>query len=108
LIVTSLFIIIVIAGTLVGRLPLAVIVIYGAVSILTFLLYWSDKLAARQGRWRTRESSLLFLGLAGGWPGAVLAQRILHHKTRKQRFQLAFWGTAVVNSIVLGWLLTKL
>ena len=107
LIVTSLFVLMVVTGTLVGRLPRAIIVTYGIVSILTFLLYWHDKSAARHGRWRTKERSLLFLGLVGGWPGAVVAQRMLHHKTRKERFKLAFWGTAVMNSIALGLLFTS-
>jgi uncharacterized membrane protein YsdA (DUF1294 family)/cold shock CspA family protein len=106
LIIISLFVLIVVAGTLAGRLPPVIIVIYGVVSIITFLLYWLDKSAARRGAWRTQESSLLFIGLVGGWPGAVVAQRILRHKTRKESFQLAFWGTAVMNSIALGWLLT--
>ena len=104
--VSSLFILIVAAGTLAGRLPPVIIGIYGIVSIVTSLLYWLDKSAARRGAWRMQERSLLFIGLVGGWPGAVVAQRILRHKTRKQSFQLAFWGTAVLNSIVLGWLLT--
>ena len=106
LIVSSLFIVIVAAGTLAGRLPPVIIGIYGVVSIVTSLLYRLDKSAARRGAWRIQESSLLFIGLVGGWPGAVVAQRILRHKTRKQSFQLAFWVTAVLNSIVLGWLLT--
>jgi uncharacterized membrane protein YsdA (DUF1294 family)/cold shock CspA family protein len=106
LILISLFVLILIACTLAGRLPPIIIVIYGFVSIVTFLLYWLDKSAARRGDWRTQESSLLFIGLVGGWPGAVVAQRVLRHKTRKQSFQLAFWGTAVMNSIALGWLLT--
>ena len=106
LVVASLFVLFVIAGTLAGRLPLAVIATYGVVSILTFLIYWFDKSAARQGQWRTKESSLLLLGLAGGWPGAVVAQRVLRHKSRKQSFQMAFWGTVVMNSVALGWLFT--
>jgi len=106
LIVSSLFIVIVAAGTLAGRLPPVIIGIYGVVSIVTSLLYRLDKSAARRGAWRIQESSLLFIGLVGGWPGAVVAQRILRHKTRKQSFQLAFWVTAVLNSIVLGWLLS--
>jgi uncharacterized membrane protein YsdA (DUF1294 family) len=106
LIITSLFVLVVIAGTLVGRLSPAIIIVYGIVSTLTFLFYWSDKFAARRGLWRTPERSLLLLGLAGGWPGAVVAQRILHHKTKKQSFKLAFWGTAALNSIALGWFLT--
>jgi uncharacterized membrane protein YsdA (DUF1294 family) len=106
LVVASLFVLFVIARTLAGRLPPGVIAIYGVVSILTFLVYRFDKSAARHGQWRTKESTLLFLGLAGGWPGAVLAQRVLHHKSRKQSFQVAFWGTVVINSAALGWLLT--
>jgi len=106
MVVASLFVLFVIEETLTGRLPPAVIATYGVVSILTFLVYQFDKSAARHGQWRTKESSLLFLGLAGGWPGAVLAQRLLRHKSRKQSFQMAFWGTVVMNSVVLGWLLT--
>ena len=106
LIVSSLFILTVAAGTLAGRLPPVIIGIYGVVSIVTSLLYWLDKSAARRGAWRMQERSLLLIGLVGGWPGAVVAQRILRHKTRKQSFQLAFWVTAMLNSIVLGWLLT--
>jgi uncharacterized membrane protein YsdA (DUF1294 family)/cold shock CspA family protein len=106
LMVIPLFSVIVVGGTLAGRLAPVIMVIYGVVSSLTFLLYWFDKSAARRGHWRTQESSLLLLGLLGGWPGAVLAQRILRHKNRKQSFQLAFWGTAVMNSIVLGWFFT--
>ena len=106
LVVASLFVLFVIAATLAGRLPLAVIAAYGVVSILTFLVYWFDKSAARHGQWRTKESSLLLLGLAGGWPGAVVAQRVLRHKSRKQQFQVAFWGTVVMNCVAVGWLAT--
>jgi len=105
-VVASLFVLFVIARTLAGRLPPGVIATYGVLSILTFLVYRFDKSAARHGRWRTQESSLLFLGLAGGWPGAVLAQRVLHHKSRKRQFQVAFWGTVLMNCAALGWLLT--
>jgi uncharacterized membrane protein YsdA (DUF1294 family) len=106
LIIAALFVLFVIGETLAGRLPRVVIATYGAVSILTFLVYWLDKSAAQQGRWRTKESSLLFLGLACGWPGAVVAQRVLRHKSRKKSFQAAFWGTVVMNAVILGWLLT--
>jgi len=33
----------------------------------------------------------------GGWTGALLAQQILRHKTRKQSFLDAFWLTVVLN-----------
>ncbi len=79
------------------NLPVWAIALYTGTSILTFLVYADDKSAAASGRWRTPEGSLLALGLVGGWPGAVIAQRMLRHKTRKMSFQLAFWGTVALN-----------
>jgi len=107
LMVASLFVLFVIVETLAGRLPPAIIAVYGSVSAVTFLFYWVDKSAAQHGHWRTQESSLLLLGLAGGWPGAVVAQRSLRHKSRKESFQAAFWVTVVMNSVALGWLITE-
>jgi uncharacterized membrane protein YsdA (DUF1294 family) len=37
------------------------------------------------------------LGLIGGWPGAIVAQQLLRHKTSKASFRLAFWATVVLN-----------
>ncbi len=78
-------------------LPGWVIGLYAGTSVLTYLVYADDKSAAASGRWRTPEGSLLALGLIGGWPGAVVAQQTLRHKTRKMSFQLAFWGTVALN-----------
>ncbi|WP_165070419.1 DUF1294 domain-containing protein [Marisediminicola senii] len=92
------------------ELPPWVIVLYVGTSIISYVLYAADKAAARDRGWRTPESTLLAFGLIGGWPGAVLAQQILRHKTRKARFQVAFWGTVALNVIALvvfsaaGWL----
>ena len=43
------------------------------------------------------------LALAGGWPGALAAQRLLRHKSSKRSFQLTFWATVVVNGGALAW-----
>jgi hypothetical protein len=43
LIIAALFVLFVIGETLAGPLPRVVIATYGAVSILTFLVYWLDK-----------------------------------------------------------------
>jgi uncharacterized membrane protein YsdA (DUF1294 family)/cold shock CspA family protein len=73
-------------------------VFYAVVSLITFLVYAHDKVAARAGRWRTKESTLHLLAFAGGWPGAILAQLLLHHKNRKASFQAVFWATVVANA----------
>ncbi|MDB5907437.1 MAG: cold-shock protein, partial [Massilia sp.] len=57
--------------------PHQVGVAYLVASVTSFVAYAMDKSAARAGRWRTSESTLLLLGLACGWPGAALAQQWL-------------------------------
>lgn len=88
------------------KLPAAVLGVYLSISALTFIAYARDKSAARNNRWRTKESTLHMLGLAGGWPGALLAQKVLRHKSKKQTFQTPFWFTVAANCAGLGWLLS--
>jgi uncharacterized membrane protein YsdA (DUF1294 family)/cold shock CspA family protein len=80
-------------------LPGWVTALYLGSSAITYLAYATDKSAAAAGRWRVSESTLLTLGLLGGWPGAIIAQQVLRHKTVKARFQIAFWGTVALNVI---------
>jgi uncharacterized membrane protein YsdA (DUF1294 family)/cold shock CspA family protein len=84
-----------------GELPFAVFAIYLITSAVSFLVYAKDKSAAKRNQWRTGEGTLLLLGLLGGWPGAFVAQQWLHHKSKKQSFQIAFWATVVLNCIGL-------
>ncbi|ROL78048.1 hypothetical protein BK636_25005 [Pseudomonas chlororaphis] len=72
---------------------------YGAVSVLTFFLYWSDKRKARSDSWRTPENVLHAVELAGGWPGALLAQQAFRHKTRKLSYQLVFWLIVLLHQV---------
>jgi uncharacterized membrane protein YsdA (DUF1294 family)/cold shock CspA family protein len=78
-------------------LPVPVLVAYGVASVVCFLAYAFDKSAATAGRWRTSERMLLLLGLVGGWPGGLLAQHLLRHKTAKPAFRAAFWATVALN-----------
>ena len=85
------------AATLMWGLPLLVGGAYLAISLSCFVAYAIDKSAARRGNWRTPEATLLLLGLVGGWPGALLAQQWLRHKTSKTAFQWKFYVTVVLN-----------
>lgn len=104
LVLTAAFLVLVAGSGLVGKLPAEVAWFYLAASLAAFLAYALDKSAARNGQWRTKESTLHLIGLAGGWPGALAAQRLLRHKSRKQSFQFVFWTTVVLNCCALGWL----
>jgi uncharacterized membrane protein YsdA (DUF1294 family) len=83
-----------------------------AVSLFTFLAYRSDKRRAEAGQWRIAESTLHLAELAGGWPGAFLAQRTFRHKISKVSFQVVFWIIVLLYQMValdslLGWRFTK-
>jgi len=71
--------------------------IYSAMSMATFIVYALDKRAATRGDWRVAEGTLHALSLACGWPGALLAQRLLRHKSAKPSFRRLYWLTVVVN-----------
>ncbi|MFW5427498.1 MAG: DUF1294 domain-containing protein [Methylophagaceae bacterium] len=78
---------------------------YLMVSLVSFGMYAYDKSAAKNNRWRVPENSLHVLALFGGWPGAMLGQRILRHKTVKQPFRFIFWLTVLVNCAAVFWFL---
>ncbi|MFT7772878.1 DUF1294 domain-containing protein [Roseateles sp.] len=71
--------------------------IYSAMSLATFITYVLDKRAAARGDWRVAESTLHGLSLACGWPGALLAQRLLRHKSVKPAFRRLYWVTVAAN-----------
>ena len=72
---------------------------YGLVSVLAFFLYWADKRKARADAWRTPENILHAVELAGGWPGALIAQQVFRHKTRKVSFQVLFWMIVALHQV---------
>jgi uncharacterized membrane protein YsdA (DUF1294 family)/cold shock CspA family protein len=100
------FIVIVGVAVLLARTPPLILAVYIVASLLTFIIYALDKSAARKGAWRTRESTLHLLSLAGGWPGALVAQQKLRHKSKKQSFRAVFWLTVFLNCGAFVWLLT--
>ena len=70
---------------------------YVSLSIVCLMAYALDKSAAVAGRWRSPERRLLILGLAGGWPGGLLAQHLLRHKSNKASFRNQFCCSALLN-----------
>ncbi|MGX9462318.1 DUF1294 domain-containing protein [Shewanella sp. A14] len=84
--------------------------LYCIINLTTFGLYYRDKSAAKQGRWRISERTLQLFALLGGWPAALLGQYHLRHKTQKTPFKLIFWCCILLNVSVFGaaWYLYQL
>ena len=99
----ALFLALVVALVMAGRIPGVVAPVYGLLSVLSFWMYGADKSAARSGSWRVSEMTLHLAALAGGWPGALVARRVFRHKTTKQPFVTVFWVTVTANVLALAW-----
>lgn len=90
-----------------GKLHIMLTMYYFILSFLTYFAYDLDKSAAEDAEWRLPESLLHSLSILGGWPGALLAQVSLRHKTKKQSFRNVFWACVTLNCLLLLFLLTK-
>jgi uncharacterized membrane protein YsdA (DUF1294 family)/cold shock CspA family protein len=91
----------------VGRLDVSWLALFYGASIITYGSYARDKRAAQNAGWRTPELTLHLMSLVGGWPGALIAQVLLRHKTRKLSFLIGYWFTVIINCIALGVIMWK-
>lgn len=91
----------------IGWLEMSWIALYYGASIITYGFYSRDKAAAQNTGRRTPESTLHLMSLVGGWPGALIAQALLRHKTRKTSFLVGYWFTVIINCIALGGIVVK-
>ncbi|MBU0808614.1 MAG: DUF1294 domain-containing protein [Gammaproteobacteria bacterium] len=76
--------------------------LYGLMSLVCFFAYYRDKQFAIKGLQRTPEARLHLYELLGGWPGGLLAQRLIRHKNRKPSYQLVFWLIVALHLALAG------
>ena len=77
------------------------LIIFLLFNVVTFCLYWWDKEAARDGHWRVSEARLLQFALFGGSLGAVAAQQLLRHKTRKEPFRTQLMEILILHAALV-------
>jgi len=87
---------------------LAVYAVFLAImSFVSLILYKSDKVKAKKGKWRIKESTLLCLGFCGGAIGALSGMKLFRHKTK----HWYFWAVNIIGLIwqtgLLVWLLLR-
>ena len=78
----------------------------GAANVLLFVLFGADKAAARRGRRRIRETTLLTLAVLGGSIGGLLGMGVFHHKTRKSAFSIGI-PAIFLAQLALAYLLLR-
>ena len=78
-----------------------VIIAYAAylvlLSVITFIAYGTDKKKAKDGKYRTKEKTLLLLSFLGGAFGGYPAMLIFRHKTKAEH-----WYFTAVNLLGLA------
>jgi uncharacterized membrane protein YsdA (DUF1294 family) len=79
-----------------------------AINLMTFVAFALDKRAAHGRARRTPERTLLMLAAVGGSPGALAAQQMLRHKTRKEPFRSWLWGIAGAQAAALAFVAYRL
>ena len=77
-----------------------VIIVYAAylvlLSIIAFIAYGADKKKAKDGKYRTKEKTLLLLSFLGGAFGGYPAMLIFRHKTKGEH-----WYFTAINLLGL-------
>ena len=86
--------------------PLTLFILYLLLNVIVFCVYWWDKQAAIDGTWRISERTLLSVAFIGGSLGAVAAQQVLRHKTRKEPFRTLLMIIVALHTLgAASWLL---
>lgn len=73
-----------------GKWPALLLAVIAGMSCVAFVLYNVDKRRAERDDRRIPESRLQLVGLAGGWLGALSAQRLFRHKSAKRPYVHTF------------------
>ena len=74
---------------------------YIAINILTFVMFFIDKRAAKKNLWRKKESLLIGMILAGGVVGGFLGIFLLRHKSRKLKFKFVLVLSIILHILIL-------
>ena len=87
-----------------GVIPAALPLIYVLMSCGSYIAYVLDKASAGKNLQRVPEATLHMMDMLGGWPGGLIGQQQMRHKTAKASFRVTFWITVMLNLGLFAWL----
>ncbi|OUR73356.1 hypothetical protein A9Q77_05470 [Marinomonas sp. 42_23_T18] len=102
IILATVFLLILLFFNLTGTLSSVLLSLYLSMSLITFCVFAFDKRASIRAHPRVRERTLFSLILCCGWPGALLAQQLIRHKSVKIRFIRLSWSLIAFNLMLLS------
>jgi uncharacterized membrane protein YsdA (DUF1294 family) len=83
-------------------LAITYIAVLAVMSLITFVAYGFDKRRAQNDGRRVPEKTLHLMALFGGWPGALMGQRVFRHKTQKLSFRIVLWLCVALHLAIVG------
>lgn len=73
-------------------------------SLVTFILFGSDKHKAKAHKWRIPEKVLLGMCLAGGFAGGFLGMEFFRHKTK----HWYFYAVVILSTLIWAFAFYKI
>ncbi len=71
------------------------------VSIISIIVCCYDKRQARKGKHRVSENVLLYLCILGGGIAMYFTMRIIHHKTRHNKFMIGIPAIIFLQAVAI-------
>ena len=84
------------------QIAITYLVVVLVLSLVAFVFYGFDKRRARTDGRRVPEKTLHLLALLGGWPGALMGQRVFRHKTQKLSYRIVFWLCVMLHMVIVA------
>lgn len=87
------------------NIAIQILLIYLVViNIISIIVTIYDKMCAVKGKWRVKESTLLFLSALGGSVGMFITMQLIRHKTRHLKFMLGIPLIFICQCIIIYFL----
>lgn len=77
------------------------------INIFGYLLMYIDKQRSIKGKYRIKEKTLWNVTFCFGAIGTTLGMRMFRHKTKHSSFKYGFPILAVIQIVIIGYLLLK-
>ena len=82
--------------------PLKIFLIYlAAISFISIVVTIADKIKARMGAWRVKESTLLLLSVLGGSVAMFMTMQMIRHKTLHKKFMIGIPVIIVLQALLV-------
>ena len=78
-----------------------ILIYWAVISLVSVIVTIKDKIAAKKGRWRTPEATLMLLGLFGGAEAMYITMNLIRHKTKHKKFMIGLPAEIILHIAVI-------